>query len=349
MKKIFLVIFSLFIWASIFAGGSTEISSDDGERIVVDMAGRSVNVPSTVRKVFSTNPIGTIFLYTLAPEKMVAWNFTPNDDEMEFIAKEQQSLPAFGQDARVNYEAVLSANPDVILVYFQTVNDKLFSDIAALEQALSKPVVAIKGQLIDADETYEFLGDLLAVQDEAQKRADYVRGIFENNTKTSQKVNVYFGDGLVSLDTIPKGSPSSQELDLAGVQNVADVAFGSQSRVSISSEQIIAWNPDIIVLNGEPKEGVSQNQAVADFMSNPMYKDLKAVMGGRVYGVPKTPFSWVGRPIGVNRLIGVQWIEHLAYGTSDKDFIKIVKEFYELFYHVELSDEDIEKLLGMNY
>ncbi len=344
MKKILLAALLICLCVVVFASGKTEASTIESSRIIEDMAGRSVVVPTKIDSVFSTNPIGTIFLYTLAPEKMVAWNFKPNDAELEFIAKEQQSLPAFGQDSRVNYEAVLTANPDVVLVYFQNVNDKLFSDIEALEKALSKPVVAIKGQLVDADETYEFLGNLLGVEKEAKKRAEYVRGIFENNNVNANKVSVYFGDGIVSLDTIPKGSPSSQELDLAGVVNVADVTFGSQSRVSISPEQIIAWNPDIVLVNGEPKENVSQNAAVEDFVTNPMYKDLKAVQEGRVYGVPKTPFSWVGRPIGVNRLIGVQWIEHLAYGTSDKDFIKTVKEFYELFYHVKLTDENIEKL-----
>ncbi len=344
MKKKILVFFTMLMCGIVFAGAKSESLVEDDTRTIVDMAGRSVEVLAEIDTVFSTNPIGTIFIYTLAPEKMVAWNFKPNDAEMEFIAKEQQSLPAFGQDARVNYEAVLTANPDVILVYFQNVNDKLYSDIEALEKALSKPVVAIKGQLVDADETYEFLGELLGVEKEAKKRSEYVKNIFENNTEVLNKVSVYFGDGVASLDTIPKGSPSSQELDLAGVENVADVASGSQSRVSISSEQIIAWNPDIILLNGEPKEGLSQNKAVEDFITNPIYKDLKAVKDDHVYGVPKTPFSWVGRPIGVNRLIGVQWIEHLAYGTSDKDLIKTVKEFYELFYHIELSDENLATL-----
>ncbi len=345
MKKTLSGICVMFLMGvSVFCGGHTEKQSEKVERTIVDMAGRNVMVPQIINSVFSTNPIGTIFLYTLSPEKMVAWNFKPNDAEMEYIAKEQQSLPAFGQDARVNYEAVLSVNPDIILVYFQKSNDKLFSDIEALEKALSKPVVAIKGQLVDADETYEFLGDLLGVEKEAKKRSEYVRGIFENSEPPENKVSVYFGDGIASLDTIPKGSPSSQELDLAGVENVADITFGSQSRVSISPEQIIAWNPEIILLNGEPKENVSQNKAVEDFVVNPVYNDLDAVKDGRVYGVPKTPFSWVGRPIGVNRLIGVQWIEYLAYGGSNKDFEKTVEEFYELFYHIELTDEDLEEL-----
>ncbi len=346
MKKIAFVVLLACMCLSIFAGAKSDSVEQESTRTIVDMAGRSVEVSAEIDSVFSTNPIGTIFLYTLAPEKMVAWNFAPNDAEMEFIAKEQQTLPAFGQDARVNYEAVLSANPDVILVYFQAVNDKLFSDIEALESALAKPIVAIKGQLVDADETYEFLGDLLGMEKESKERADYVRAVFKNENKDTEKVSVYFGDGVASLDTIPNGSPSSQELDLAGVENVADIAFGSQSRVSISSEQILAWNPEIVLLNGEPKENISQNMAVQAFLENPIYNDISAVKTGRVYGVPKTPFSWVGRPIGVNRLIGVQWIEHLAYGDGNADFESTVKEFYDLFYHIELTESEVKKILG---
>ncbi len=347
MKKIIVL---LLIGLSLLSCERNTSNEQESQRIIIDMANREVSIPNQINSVFSTNPIGTIFLYTLAPEKLVAWNFTPNEDELKYIAPEYHNLPAFGQDARVNYEAVLTANPDVVLVYFQNVNDKLFSDIEALEKALSKPVIAIKGQLVDADETYEFLGDLLGVEKEAHKRAEYVRSIFLNTSKTeSDTVRIYFGDGIASLDTIPKGSPSSQELDLAGVENVSEVSFGSESRVSVSPEQIITWNPDIILLNGEPKEGISQYKAVEDFLSNPVYKDIKAVQEHRVYGVPKTPFSWVGRPIGVNRLIGVQWISHLAYGVSDLDFENTVKEFYELFYHVTLTDEDIDTLLVTKY
>ncbi len=347
MKKRFvIVLLTLLVVLHTYAGGNNENTTVGEGKTIVDMAGRTVIVPNEITTVFSTNPIGTIFLYTLAPEKLVAWNFAPNEAEKEFIAEEYQNLPAFGQDARVNYEAVLSVNPDIIIVYFQTISDKLYSDIENLETTLAKPVIAIKGQLVDADATYEFLGELLDVKTEAHKRADYVRGIFDKAISSENKARVYFGDGIASLDTIPKGSPSSQELDLASVENVSEVSFGSESRVSVSPEQIIAWNPDIVLVNGEPKEGVSQYKAVEDFLANPVYKDLKAVQEHRVYGVPKTPFSWVGRPIGVNRLIGVQWISHLAYGGSDLDFEKTVKEFYELFYHVSLTDEDIEKLLN---
>jgi len=44
-----------------------------------DMAGRTVDMPKQVSKVFSTNPIGTLYLYAIAPEKIagINWPITP--------------------------------------------------------------------------------------------------------------------------------------------------------------------------------------------------------------------------------------------------------------------------------
>lgn len=347
MKKILCVCIILLILCNAFASGKKDEPIANTVRVIEDMAGRTVELPHSIERVFSTNPIGTMFLYTIAPEMMVAWNFEPTEIEKQFIASEQKNLPALGQDSKINYEAVIAVDPDIIIVYFQSITDKLSSDIASIEKSTGLPVIAIKGQLIDADETYDFLGKLLDKEKQSKMLSNYVCSIFEQseNLEIKDKKSLYYGNGLNSLETVPLNSPSSQELDLARVLNVADVTSSSASRVDISSEQLIAWNPDIILLNGDPKRGLTQGTAVEDFCSNNLYKDLNAVKNGTVYGVPKAPFSWVGRPIGINRLIGVQWISHLAYPElQTKNFDDVVKEFYSLFYHIELNDSDIKKL-----
>ncbi|MFI3257699.1 MAG: ABC transporter substrate-binding protein [Spirochaetales bacterium] len=326
-------------------------NSANQTQIITDMAGRDVTVPLQIDKVFSTNPIGTIFMYTIAPEKIVAWNYALNDVEKEYVLSSYQNLPIYGRDDGVNYEAVLASNADIILVYFQTVNDKLFSDIAYLEETLHLPIIAIKGGLADAHETYEFLGRLLGMEDEGNKRAEYIQNLFTaaNNMNVENPITLYYGDGQLSLETTAVNSASAQELVFAKVNNVADVNLESESRVLISTEQILAWNPEIVILNGDPSKNFSQDTAVADFMANPLYQNIEAVKNGKVYGVPKTPFSWVGRPIGPNRLIGIQWISSLAYPElQEKNLDDTVKEFYRLFYHIDLTDEDMQKIYKAN-
>ena len=67
---------------------------------------------------------------------------------------------------------------------------------------------------------------------------------------------------------------------------------------------------------------------------------------GRVYAMPNTPFSWIDRPPSVNRFLGIQWIASLLYPEAyDVDFRTVTREFYDLFYAVKLTDEQLDDLL----
>ena len=161
-----------------------------------------------------------------------------------------------------------------------------------------------------------------------------------------KKVSVYFGNGEDSLETAPRGSQHAQILDVINAVNVADLELGDGSRVQISAEQLLAWDPDVIVVNGEPKADKSGNSAAEDILSNPDYASLKAVQDQKVYGTPNAPFSWVDRPAGPNRLIGMRWFSALIYPEYIKcDINEEIHKFFDLFYHVDLSDEQLENVL----
>ena len=62
-----------------------------GTVTVTDMAGREVEVPEKIEKVYSVNSIGTIFLYTLKPCVLAGWN-SELGTEKQYI-KEEFTLP----------------------------------------------------------------------------------------------------------------------------------------------------------------------------------------------------------------------------------------------------------------
>ena len=116
--------------------------------------------------------------------------------------------------------------------------------------------------------------------------------------------------------------------------------------MQISAEQLLAWDPDVIIVNGEPKADMSGSAAAEAILKNPDYASLKAVQELKVYGTPNAPFSWVDRPPGPNRLIGMRWFSALIYPEFiNCDVKEEVHEFFDLFYHVDLTDEQMEKLL----
>ena len=321
-------------------------------REITDMAGRKVTVPSAenIESVFSAGPVAAIFLYMVAPDKLLGWNYELNDVEKSIILDKYQDLPNFGMGDAVNYEAVIAANP-TIAINSGKINDAMVSDCDALSESLGIPVVAVDNELNNSAEAFRFMGELLGVEDHAEELAQYAEQVFTDINALSdipeeKKVSVYFGNGEDSLETAPRGSQHAQILDAINAVNVADLELGDGSRVQISAEQLLAWDPDVIVVNGEPKADKSGSSAAEDILSNPDYASLKAVQDQKVYGTPNAPFSWVDRPAGPNRLIGMRWFSALIYPEYIKcDINEEIHKFFDLFYHVDLSDEQLENVL----
>ena len=143
------------------------------------------------------------------------------------------------------------------------------------------------------------------------------------------------------------GDPSMHRFLMPSMQSMLQIwNWEDGSRVQISAEQLLAWDPDVIVVNGEPKADKSGSSAAEDILSNPDYASLKAVQDQKVYGTPNAPFSWVDRPAGPNRLIGMRWFSALIYPEYIKcDINEEIHKFFDLFYHVDLSDEQLENVL----
>lgn len=327
---------------------TSEAAYAAGEREITDMAGRTVVVPDEIETVFSSSTVTAIFMYTLAPDKLLGWNYELNELEKSIILEEYHDLPNFGMGDSINYEAVIAADP-TIAVNVGTINDKMISDCDKLSKSLGVPVVAVDGDLSASAEAYRFMGELLGEEEQAEKLASYAEKTFADIEKMEvpedKKVRIYYGNGEDSLETAPAGSAHGQIIDMVNAVNVADLEMGEGSRVQISAEQLLAWDPDVIVVNGEPKADTSGASAAEAILANPDYASLKAVQDQQVYGTPNTPFSWMDRPMGPNRIVGIRWLsgliypEYLNYNVDEE-----VKEFFDLFYHVQLTDEKLENI-----
>lgn len=327
---------------------TSEAADAAGEREITDMAGRTVVVPDEIETVFSSSTVTAIFMYTLAPDKLLGWNYELNEMEKSIILEEYHDLPNFGMGDSINYEAVIAADP-TIAVNVGTINDKMISDCDKLSKSLGVPVVAVDGDLSASAEAYRFMGELLGEEEQAEKLASYAEKTFADIEKMEvpedKKVRIYYGNGEDSLETAPAGSAHGQIIDMVNAVNVADLEMGEGSRVQISAEQLLAWDPDVIVVNGEPKADMSGASAAEAILANPDYASLKAVQDQQVYGTPNTPFSWMDRPMGPNRIVGIRWLsgliypEYLNYNVDEE-----VKEFFDLFYHIQLTDEKLENI-----
>lgn len=318
-------------------------------KVFTDMAGRRVEVPTGVTRAFGTDPVGTITLYTLAPDKLIGWNYKLNEEEKALIASQYTGLPVYGMRDTFNAEALIEAQAQLVIQMGAT-NASAAEQADGLQQKLGIPVAVLSGKLPDLPEAYRLLGEMLGETERAKTLADYCRTALERviNIPDGEKVTVYYGNGVNSLETAPQGSDAAEVIELAGGYNVAALSVENPSeRISISPEQVIAWNPAFVFINGEPKEGLSGASAAQAFAQDTKYATLEAVQRQQVYSIPKSPFSWLDRPKAANRVIGLLWAGWVMYPEkyADVDMAAEAKTFYQLFYHTGLSDEQAKNMI----
>jgi iron complex transport system substrate-binding protein len=71
---------------------------------------------------------------------------------------------------------------------------------------------------------------------------------FKKRSPTSAKrPSVYVARGPRGLETAVAGSIGSEVVDLAGARNVVGKDAGPRAIVDVSPEQILAWQPDVIL------------------------------------------------------------------------------------------------------
>jgi ABC-type Fe3+-hydroxamate transport system substrate-binding protein len=151
------------------------------------------------------------------------------------------------------------------------------------------------------------------------------------------------------LKKLPAGSTHSQIFDIAGVRNCAaiDEDFGYKD-ISINIEQVIKWNPDYIIVNNRSSNQTG-NILLSKIKNDKSWQMLDAVKNNHLLVVPTSPKNWIGRPPGINRLLGIRWLEASLYPDIAKtDMQKEVSRFCNLFYHISLSSEQIQNILNEN-
>lgn len=317
-----------------------------------DMANRTVTIPNSVDKIVATSPPMTTIIYMLAPEKLAGVNFQWTDEELKYAPNQYKDYPVIGgwfgsQDG--NYEEFIASEPNFVV---EGIDEGMGVDLSTVEERQEKfgtiPVVAVTDNtnVTLIDNTIEFLGRILGTEDKAKELINFndkYLKLVTDIAKTipdSEKKSVYYASGEDGLSTYPSSSSHGQLISLVGAKNVADTEIkDSGSELTISIEQIMKWNPDIIIATD------------VDFY-NKVYSDskwanVKAVKDHRVYISPQSPFKWFDRPPGANIIIGVPWTAKVIYPDKypNIDMMDVTKTFYSDFYHYDLSDDEAKNIL----
>ena len=322
------------------------------EREITDMAGRTVTIPTEVNSVYCAVPTGEAMVATLSPEKIIGWVNEPSAAAMEYLPENLASMPVIGgwmgQQVTANMEDIITLDPDII-IYVGTDGSLGNDDVPdQIQKETGIPVVCASSALERTAEVYRTLGDWIGEAERGEELATYYETKLADVVEKidaipdSERPRVYYAENSDGLATDPAGSSHTEVLDYCKVTNVADVEMKSgQGRTEVSIEQVIAWDPELILCH-------SGFVLADDITSNPQWADIQAVKDGEVYTTPAVPFNWFDRPPNVMRLMGIQWFATVCYPDIDIDINQETKDFYKLFYKMDLSDEQVESLLNQN-
>ncbi len=232
-------------------------------------------------------------VYTLAPKKLAGWVTEPSKSAAEFLLPDSVALPTYGRltgrGGDANMEVVLQAKPDIVLD-IGTINDTYIDLANKVQEQTGIPYILIDGSFDKTAGTYRLLGELLGEQARAELLAAYADKTLAQLADTLSKVpadqrpTAYYGRGDEGLETGLSGSINVEILAAAGATNVA-AAAGEGGLTDVSLEQILAWNPDVVI--------AARASFAEAALANPDWAPIKAVADKAVYVAPSLPFGWI--------------------------------------------------------
>mgnify|MGYP002678655285 FL=1 len=354
-KKWIALLLALVMSVSLFAcgtqpetnnGDSQNTGDEAATRVFTDSCGREVTVPVNVEKVAVSGPLAQIVVFAMAPDKLVGIANAWDESAAQFLDTKYYDLPLLGQlyggKGEMNLETLLAAAPDVVIDVGEP-KGSIVEDMDALQEQTGIPFVHIDAYLASMDNTYAMLGDLLAMPNEAQGRADYCRYAYDRAVEIAnsvEKANLLYITGDEGLNVIAKGSYHAEAIDLLA-NNLAVVEEPSSKGTGneVDMEQILNWNPDVILF--------APGSIYASVGSNENWQTVTAIKNGAYYEVPMGPYNWMGFPPSVQRLLGMTWMAKILYpDAADYDLYTEVSTYFQLFYHCELTQTQYDALVG---
>lgn len=320
------------------------------QRTITDSAGRAVALPERVARVFAAGGPASVAVYVVRPDTMVGWPREVRDEEKPYVVPAVRDLPGVGmitgRGDTANVELLLKTKPDLI-VDFGSTRGTFVSLAESVQGRTGIPYVLIDGRFEATAAALRLLGTLLGVPERGEALAAYTENLFVRVDRAvaaapaAQRPRVYLARGPDGLETGLKGSINTEIIERAGGINVADAADGRRGIANVSPEQILLWNPDVIV---------TWDRNFFDRVTrrpDPFWQSVKAVAARRVHLAPTAPFGWIDRPPSLNRLIGLAWLAGLFHGAHFAfDIEKDTRAFYKLFYQVDVSDADLATLIA---
>lgn len=312
------------------------------EKTVVDMAGRTVTLPTKINSVATFGAIGVINTFVeLFGEgdkiiNQMSASFTKTDKwKYQYVfAPQIANGPVLeNADREVQMEAVLAAKPDLCIV--------MTKETATLLEEKGLKVIFLKwSELSDVEKCINLLGEVFGKSDVA---ADYLK-YFDEKVAYAEKLTKSIPDtekkkvlyGNITTYTQPH-IIAEWWIASAGGKSVTNNGRTTES-YEYTLEDLLAWNPDVMF--------TSAGNMAKEIKTEARLKDINAVKNDAIYMIPTVAHTWgnrtVEQPLTILWTVNKLYPEIMTYEMLSKE----IKYFYSHFFKTELTDDQVKEIIG---
>lgn len=335
---------SVACWAAVVCISGSLYAADPAMHTIVDMCGRSVQVPVQVERIAAAHCVSPEKIMTLggggrlvamAPQSPWAYRLFPEIGGAKSGPENPAQLKQMKVDLVLYTPGMTQANP-----YSQA------GLTTACAFSAEKRAMTLCEFPASFEKQVDFFGELLGP--EAKRRAARYDAYFEKKVKQisaitakipeSQRPKVYYG-GLRADILFGQGMGSVMHWDteIAGGRYLPKALDDNHAKATFA--QVQAWDPDIILVSGLAK-------STAIVTEKPEWATLRAVKAGRVYLLPQGIYAW-DHASNENVLLMI-YLAKIFYPAQFKhwDMVKETQRFYAEIYGKQVSAADVQRILA---
>ena len=326
MKKLI----SLFLVISMLL--SVAVCSAEGYPLTMtDQAGREVTIDQKPERLVSGYYISTSLLIALGLEDQLVGIEAKAAKRPIYAlsAPELIELPNVGTAKEFDLEGCAALEPDLVILPLKLKNAAETLKELGIDTVLVNPE---NQELLT--EMMDLIASATGTADKAQQLKDFTlecEAALAEKLADAKKPTVYLAGNSSMLSTAGNAMYQSDLIRLAGgVNAAADIADAYW--VEISYEQLLAWDPEYIVLASDA------SYTVEDVLADPNLAACKAVQNGRVVQLPAKAEAWDSPvPSGI---LGAVWLAHVLHPEkiTQEECDALIDEYYETFYHFTYSE-----------
>ena len=340
MKKMFALLACIFIFFTGCAQGSGSLPREKTTDFT-DSLGRTVTLPEKITRIAISGPLSQVYILPLAGDMLVGVSNAFAENAQKYISEDILNKTEIGQlyggKREMDLEALLAADPDVVIDIGQA-KGSMAEDFDTLTRQSGIPFIHIDADVSSAANAYRTLGKLLDREEKAEKLAVWCESTYSSILTLMEKVDadharkaLLYCLGDTGTNVIAEGSFHAQIVNLmsrnvAVIEDVVSSGDGNQ----VDLEQILLWNPDVIVF--------SYDSCYDTVGTSAQWQSLAAIAKGAYYEAPYGPYGWLSSPPAVQSYLGMLWLgdvlypEHITYDLQEK-----ITEYYSLFYGCDLT------------